>query len=212
MIRGQDAFRGSCFIIVGDNGFGFDPFADNDEYTMDHMNQLFAEMDIMCYSIRGNHDDPVYYDGTYTRSNFKLLKDYTKLNINGKEFLFVGGGISIDRTYRLEKAPDTYFEDEAFVLDESKADKCDVLITHSGPSWIGPTGKNNIKWWCKVDIPLWDELVAERILHDRLIELCKPSYHFCGHFHESANVLMDGCNSTILDELEIKEIVLEDRV
>jgi hypothetical protein len=37
--------------------------------------------------------------------------------------------------------------------------------------------------------------------------LCGATRHYCGHFHLSSIVDVEGCTSIILDELEIKEII-----
>jgi hypothetical protein len=79
-------------------------------------------------------------------------------------------------------------------------------VTHSAPTWSGPFDKSGISGWCDRDETLWDECLQERKDHDVLIKLCGASRHYCGHFHTSSSVDFDGCISTILDELEVKEI------
>ena len=93
-------------------------------------------------------------------SNLEFIEDYTVKDLNGEKFLFVGGAISIDRRYRRESID--YWIDEPFVFDENKAQECDVLVTHSAPSWIGPFDKDGISGWCAKDENLWDEGVMER--------------------------------------------------
>jgi hypothetical protein len=92
-----------------------------------------------------------------------------------------------------------------FVLDESKIVECDVLVTHSGPNWIGPFDKEGISGWCKRDEKLWDECLKERSDHNRLYELAKPKKSYLGHFHMYQAVEHNGCYATILDELQIVE-------
>jgi predicted phosphodiesterase len=195
--------RNFTLIGVGDLGVGFLD-ADKQARQFDYINSFFGGKGIDFIGIRGNHDDPSYFNGSIDRSNFKLLPDYTSLTLNDKEFLFVGGAVSIDRKIRKEGV--SYWTDEKFVLDHSKIKRCDVLVTHSAPTWSGPFDKDGISSWCDRDETLWDECLQERKDHDVLIKLCGASRHYCGHFHTFSLVDFDGCVSTILDELEIKEI------
>jgi predicted phosphodiesterase len=195
--------RNFTLIGVGDLGVGFLD-ADKQARQFDYINSFFGGKGIDFIGIRGNHDDPSYFNGSIDRSNFKLLPDYTSLTLNDKEFLFVGGAVSIDRKIRKEGV--SYWTDEKFVLDHSKIKRCDILVTHSAPTWSGPFDKSGISGWCDRDETLWDECLQERKDHDVLIKLCGASRHYCGHFHTSSSVDFDGCISTILDELEVKEI------
>ena len=195
--------RNFTLIGVGDLGVGFLD-ADKQARQFDYINSFFGGKGIDFIGIRGNHDDPSYYDGSIDYSNFKLLPDYTSLTLNDKEFLFVGGAVSIDHKIRKEGV--SYWADEKFILDHSKIKRCDVLVTHSAPTWSGPFDKSGISGWCDRDETLWDECLQERKDHDVLIKLCGASRHYCGHFHTSYSVDFDGCISTILDELEVGEI------
>ena len=195
--------RNFTLIGVGDLGIGF-KLDKQQSRQFDYINSFFGGKGIDFIGIRGNHDDPSYFNGRVSMSNFKLLPDYTSLTLNDKEFLFVGGAVSIDRKIRKEGV--SYWTDEKFVLDHSKIKRCDVLVTHSVPTWSGPFDKSGISGWCDRDETLWDECLQERKDHDVLIKLCGASRHYCGHFHTSSSVDFDGCISTILDELEVKEI------
>jgi len=154
-----------CILIhVGDGGEGFLPY-EKQLRQFEYLNDFFKKYNIEYLSIRGNHSDPSYFDGSINLSNFKLLPDYTTLTLNDKKFLFVGGAISIDRTIRKEGI--SYWKDEVFKLDESKIQQCDVLITHSAPTWNGPIEKNGmLASFCQKDPTLWDECMEERKQHD----------------------------------------------
>lgn len=201
----QNNIKDCIIICVGDFGVGFKKHISNIADCQD-LNDFFGKRGVVFMSVRGNHENPAYFNDPDTRidlSNFKLLPDYHTEIINGEKFLFVGGAISVDRIMRLPNI--SYWEDEAFVLDENLAVKCDVLISHSAPSWIGPCNKQGISGWTKNDLTLWDDCLKERIDHNRLIELCRPSKSYHGHFHESRWADEAGCYSTILNIEEIKE-------
>ena len=193
--------RDALVIHVGDVGVGFS--SQEGEYTKLHnLNKKLAERNINMIAIRGNHDEPQYFSDNTTFSHLELLRDYTTREINGEKFLFVGGAISVDRYYRSSGID--YWPEEAFVLDEEKAQKCDVLITHTAPSWIGPSHHNGfcVQFFGN-DPKLKEELGEEREKMNRLFELTRPNHLFCGHFHTSECKYNSGCWGRILDINEL---------
>ncbi len=195
--------RDCTIICVGDIGLGFKSY-ERQESELFEVNEKFRKRRIDFFGIRGNHDDPHYFDGGYEFSNMEFLKDYEVRTFGGKVFQFIGGATSIDRTHRVEGV--SYWENEKFNFDPNQCVKCDVLITHSAPTWSGTTDKGPISGWLKVDKNLWSELKLERTEHSRIIELCNPDRHYCGHFHFKSTSKQDGCVSRILDVDELLEI------
>lgn len=198
----------SCYLIcVGDLGIGFNYPSDGELRACNKLNDFFAARDIQFMSIRGNHDNPAYFNGSkrIELSHLKLLSDYHTETLNGEKYFFVGGAVSIDRVHRI---PDrSWWADEKFIYDESKVMTCDVLITHSGPTYVGPFDKQGLSGWIQQDPLLWDICYAERIAHNQLIENCRAKTHYCGHFHcKDWAVSPNGiCTSRILDIEEIYE-------
>lgn len=197
--------RDAIVLHVGDVGIGFCEDKLQHEILIEASYQL-AERNVKMFCVRGNHDNPKWFSGAYNYSNISLLPDYSKMLINGKKFLFVGGAISIDRIMRVPTQ--SWWEDEVFVLDESRAEKCDVLITHTAPNWVGPFDKNGIAWYTDRDASLWEECCEERLAMNRLIELTQPDQHWCGHLHVSQAAVQGHCISRILNINEIAEIIL----
>jgi len=196
----------NCYLIcVGDLGIGFKRTQTGEIMACADLNDYFSKKNIHFMSVRGNHDNPDYFnkDQRIVMSNFELLPDYTVKELNGEKFLFVGGAISIDRLYRVPGQ--SYWHDEPFVLKPELATECDVLVTHSGPTWNGPFDKEGLAGWGERDPELWDDCYKERIAHDELIKLAKPKMHYCGHFHSYHWVEMNGCYSTILTIEQVKE-------
>jgi UDP-2,3-diacylglucosamine pyrophosphatase LpxH len=190
-----------CTLIgVGDLGIGFVDSA-KQERQFKHLNDFFSSRNINFIGIRGNHDDPSYFNGDVKYSHFTLLPDYTTMTLNDKEFMFVGGAVSVDRIRRKDGV--SYWKDEIFILDQSKIKRCDVLITHSAPTWNGPFDKVGIETYLSADETLWKECVEERKAHDILIKLCGAKKHYCGHFHKYYLTEHEGCVSRILEEHEI---------
>ena len=200
----KNEIRDSIIICVGDLGIGFS----NHDKTLkqcEYLDKFFRGKDIYFLSIRGNHDSPSYFKGDQrvVLPNFELVQDYTLKEINNQKFLFVGGAVSVDRIKRTPTI--SWWEDEGFNLVMPAIKRCDVLITHSAPTWNGPSDKEGIGWWCENDATLWDECLQERKNHDILIKLCRAKQHYAGHFHEYYNVDFDGCRSIILSELQMYE-------
>lgn len=201
-----DKFKiSNCYIIcVGDLEAGF-PGSSLEDYKK--YNIFFKEMGIEFLSCRGNHENPAFFDGSVDLSNFVLLPDYSVLYHGVEIWQLVGGAISIDRfDPRIRKENVTYWKNEVFVLDESKAMKCDVLVTHTSPNWLGPGLVGPFVEGCmQADPSLRPELIEERSKVDKLLDICKPNKLYAGHFHRSEVNTRNGCRGRILDILEITE-------
>ena len=198
-----------CYLIcVGDLGIGFSQFISKERRVHTSLNEFFLHHNIKFMSIRGNHDDPKYFvvDPPWKFSNFELIPDYSIKVINGEKYQFVGGAISIDRKCDHRKAGSTYWLDEVFDFKPELAEKCDVLVTHSSPSWSGPVDKNQLIRNLEArDYYLWRDCIAERKDHDLLYAICQPHIHYAGHFHNYYFTKYNNSTSVILDILQLKE-------
>lgn len=197
-----------CNIIcVGDIGIGFNQSEKNEHEDAQKLNNWFKEKDINFYGIRGNHDDPFYFVGKnrIVYENFELLEDYTVCKYNDKTIQFIGGAISIDRTGRKEGV--SYWSNEGIIFDENKCKEVDVLITHTAPPKCFPQTFNEMVYgWAEQDLPLINDLTDERLKMDKIVNLCKPKYHFYGHFHSSWFEKIEDCVHRLLDINELFEL------
>jgi len=215
-------------VVAGDCGIGFE----KPEYYNQLYNRISASLEklnVKLLLIRGNHDDPAYFDGN--RINFPFmtaLPDYSVLQFNGKNALCVGGGISVDRAPRIrnmwfsnakgEKRSPVYWEDEQVVFDELKLDELSsegilihAVIAHTAPSFCFPTTKAGVAGWLMNDTTLERDLDIERGTMDKLfaylIENKQPiGDWFYGHFHGSVNEFIRDVRFCLLDIQEIKEM------
>jgi hypothetical protein len=109
---------------------------------------------------------------------------------------------------------ESWWIDEVLNFNEDKLGECDVLVTHSVPTWqnekyIG-RGVNFFEEWCKQDDTLAEECHIEKSNVDKLITLSKAREHYCGHMHHSSRRCgPDGVLSTILDIDELREHINE---
>lgn len=188
-------------IQVGDFGLGFYGIS-NDNANLAVLNSILQLHNSKLYVIRGNHDDPHYWSSDYTQeySNIKLVRDYDILEIEDKQVLFAGGGISIDRSQRVQGS--TYWKDEVITLpsrskvEEIKDRKPSIVITHTAPHFVYPTEFNNMVrefidfekalGYLAKGKDLEGELVAERrALTEEVYDvlLPPPTHWYYGHFH-----------------------------
>lgn len=208
-----------CTIIqVGDFGIGFN-YKENDEQTLNSLNDFLKDVNVTMLAIRGNHDNPSFFNGDYDLSNLKLLPDYTTLNLEGHNFLFVGGAVSVDRTERIKENNSNikyggrkrcYWDKEIFEYRREITKNLrdiDVVITHTAPDWCYPNNKLGfgkfVEDWAKYDSGLIGDLSFERNqmtnLFLDLYENNKIKKHFYGHFHKSYFDTHNGVDHHLLD-------------
>jgi len=216
-----------CVIYqVGDFGIGFtNEF--NDMNTLGDLNKFLTEHNVQMYAIRGNHDNPKFFDGHLENyfTNLHLLADYTVVDIDGTKILGVGGAVSVDRRPRLREMQEyarvgrdveNYWYDETFKLDEEKLktfENIDIVVTHTAPDFCTPINKVDfgylVEQFAKDDAKLKADLTEERNLLTKMFEILKeknkPDYWFYGHFHNHWNANIEGTNYRLLNINEMYE-------
>ena len=216
----------SVFIHVGDFGIGFIE-EHKDLHNLNVLNEHFVEANNMLYVIRGNHDNPKFFDGYYQLSNVKLMPDYSVIELNGNKILLVGGAISIDRKQRLSRMQtdasygrktELFWHDERFILKKEISDKLrDIkyVVSHTSPKFAYP---NNLMYgyseivheFAAKDSSLYNDLDNERDeitkLYDSLVANNKIENWIYGHFHSSKLEEHFCTKFTLLSIDEFKEI------
>lgn len=203
----------AIICCVGDIGMGFHkPNYYKTEFT--RMSKALKKNNNMCFFVRGNHDDPEYFNGKHKDSlnifeNIKLVSDYELINTELGNILFIGGGTSIDRTKRIVN--ETYWENEKCIFDEEKINSfkditnIDYVITHTAPSFCYPQTKDGIKYWILKDSKLDEDLNEERQTMDKIFKLLEENnvikYWAYGHFHCFLKQRCHGVNFVVCDEL-----------
>lgn len=200
--------EGDVVLQVGDFGAGFCP-----DRVFDKLGKIFLEKGCFLYATRGNHDDPSYFSENRKFYNLEFLPDYTVKNLNGENFLFLGGAISVDRSYRTEGF--NYWKNENFVLDRkliSDLRNIDRVISHTCPLFACPfpCGRGDIVQFYqneKKDPSLSRDLIKEaKNIEIAFFDLQKnnliKSFHF-GHWHTKKRLEKDGCLFRCLDIVEI---------
>lgn len=231
----QDSgLRNAIIIIAGDCGVGFErPAHYTNIYNTLYPHLKNANIKILC--VRGNHDDPSYYEGEKINEEFlKTIPDYSVITVGNIEYenniLCVGGATSIDRIPRMEKdqlekrynptRPLRYWVNEIpiykpDILDEIKNDGVNIstVITHTSPKFAPLSVKTNLEYWILNDKKLDKDIDYERevltLIYEHLIN--KNAYNVkiwaYGHFHQHDSYISnEGVKFKMLDMMRERDI------
>jgi predicted phosphodiesterase len=222
--------RDTTLLHVGDFGIGFQKYM-TDKADMRNLNRLLTEHNCQMYVIRGNHDNPYYFDGTWDYTNLHLVPDYTVITVEGFDILMVGGAISIDRKPRLHDQQlmatrsidkELYWFDEEFVLDEEKLKEVKgitYVVTHTCPHFVDPINNQGIpthgylvETFATSDPKLKEELDKERQDMTKMYEILKENNYiakwFYGHFHRTNAMYYEDTDFVMLGINEFRDVRL----
>lgn len=194
----QKKITDTVFLFAGDVGLGFYKKAYYDD-IFNKLNKYVSQKNVYLLFGRGNHDDKSYFDNeTINFSNIKTVPDYSVIKIKNEwsddEFiaLYVGGGISIDRLWRMknedsdrfiyrlrhknatddevnENIRKLYWPNEAPFFDIDKLNEIvekykiiDCMASHTCPSFTYPIDKRGINGWLEIDSELEKDVDEER--------------------------------------------------
>ena len=118
--------RNTTIFHVGDFCAGFTTL-DNDDNILRGWDDFLRKRNLTMIVVRGNHDNPSYFEGYHMMDNLKLVKDYSVIEVDNKKVLCVGGAISIDRILSITinqsnikygNSNRVWWKDEIFVYKE----------------------------------------------------------------------------------------------
>jgi hypothetical protein len=200
-----------AYIQVGDFGIGYN----TTEIELKKLLILNSELESResdLYIIRGNHDDPDWFE-PHLKTEFKeqlsnifFVPDYTVLNIDFENILFIGGAVSIDRNYNKIKGG-KYWPDEVvkFDFDFAKNIKdIERIICHTAPDFVDPLTFGTIVYkYAMSDDLLLSDLRTERENMSKLINEImvnnKIKNFTYGHFHRNYRSFYNDCEFLCLD-------------
>lgn len=204
----ESGIKDAVLIVAGDCGFGFEK---EGYYKQQYnsMKKVLKGQNVTVVFVRGNHDDPKYFDGEKINFEFwKAVPDYSVISLNDNHnILCVGGAISVDRFQRIIEDNKnanrygsnikSYWEDEFPVYKAEILDKINeygisvnTVITHSSPNFAPLTDKNGIQTFITYDKDLIKDIDRERLvmtqIYDHLIKKDKHPVKLWvhGHFHQ----------------------------
>lgn len=208
------------FVQLGDFGLGFE------KTKLDHdrlitINHLLKEKDSHLWVIRGNHDNPAFWNEGcgYEFSNIHFVPDDSIREIEDKSCYFVGGAVSVDRSRRTQGID--YWKSEVYQHKNSSRyysyergirQKIDILFTHDVYHPVSPfnTRSDTLKYWCERDENLMRDILTSQ---DEMMSLYHDVYDsnpnfswYHGHYHESHVTNNNGQVVHSLGILEFKEV------
>ena len=180
--------EGETVVHVGDVGvgFGLESYAlDNAKTWIGMLNDICVKKNIVLYLVRGNHDNPLCWTWP-NRSNviFVQTGDVGYFP-NGKKTLFIGGGISVDRTIR-RQGYNYWFDEITEKLEH--VTKTDFVFTHDAPEEFNhPTRTlpNGWGWYVDRDVMLMEDSRKQRANVTKICHESGAKFIISGHFHNS---------------------------
>lgn len=202
--------NGSDYLQIGDGGWGFgDPSyaLDNAKSWLDRINKLCVTLNINCYLLAGNHDNPEVWKLPNKYSNVILVQS-GDIGIfpNGKKVLFVGGGVSVDRVTRTEGKD--YWKDE--ITPEFKiTESCEYILSHDCPTDFNHSTETLHRpygWYVDRDVHLIDDCRKQRSKLDEALKHSNAKEIYYGHYHNSTKQTIDGVTARCIDINELYEL------
>lgn len=218
--RIKPTLYGRDIFALGDVNVGFNPEFEK-KILWPTLSKFLDEVKAMFYIIRGNHDNPEWFDGMHNYQRIKFLEDYSivksfDIEHNPINILVLGGGISINRTSRNFKEGENWFKDENFILDKKllkSMRNINVVLSHNCPWFCQPNGINMlIQDWAQQDPTLPDDIINERNEFTDAFTILqsknKLKRWYYGHMHQSLKFRHNDVEFQCLNELEIDEILI----
>ena len=208
----------SCadILIVGDFGAGFGRPKSMD-VAYGKVRATLEKNDICIYTIRGNHDDPAFFDGLHDFERLHFLPDHCIIELCGKRIYPVGGAVSADidmvdplthksrrmvndSLIKFGSSKRVWWPGEAPVqIAEGLPTVVDIVVSHEAPLSFDPP-------LVRAD-HLRDEtflkIVESRKYLDYVLQTVKPALWFYGHYHCHFE---GNCQNTLYRCMDIAEM------
>lgn len=202
----------SCadILVVGDFGAGFGRPKSMD-VAYGKVRAALEKNDICIYTIRGNHDDPAFFDGKHDFERLHFLPDHCIIELCGKRIYPVGGAVSadIDMVDPLSRKSRRMINDSLIKFGSSKRvwwpDEAPTQIVYGSAPSAGSGTLASIEIPEGIDIvvsheaPLlfepslmqadhvrdetWLKIVESRKYMDYVLQIVNPTLWFYGHYH-----------------------------
>lgn len=198
--------RDANIIVLGDFGVGFGrPHSMGHQYQ--RVKRRLEEYNIVIWTIRGNHDDPEWFDRKHDFDRLHFLPDYSIIEIGGYSVYPIGGAISTDRNWRVKEQEKMktkiWWPGEGVVKkDGGHPAKVDIIISHTAPIQFSPIPSR----YDDMDLELYEEILEERRYLGSLVTEINWGRWFYGHFHQHNYWGMADKIATGLGIMELMEI------
>ena len=188
--------RCADILVVGDFGAGFGrPNSMDVRYR--EIRSALEENDICLYTIRGNHDDPAFFDGQHDYERLHFLPDHKMIELCGKRIYPIGGAVSTDidlidpltrKSRRMQNdslikfgsSKRIWWDGEAPAQNtEGLPESTDIIVSHEAPLSFAPTLIREL--YVREDT--WQQVIESRRYLDYVLKAVKPPLWFYGHYH-----------------------------
>lgn len=188
-VTGQYGISDANVVVAGDFGAGFSDMAT----VYNSVSSKLEKSGVTIYAVRGNHDDPQFFDGNHDYEYLKFCPDYKVLSLSGLEILPVGGAVSVDQGERIEwnKKKESLGsskrvwwpgEDITRLPDFTELPrKVDLIVSHESPKSFQPVlfREENIS------PELYKKIASSRAYLDKIQEEVNTKAWIFGHHHKS---------------------------
>lgn len=219
----------SCadILVVGDFGAGFGRPKSMD-VAYGKVRAALEKNDICIYTIRGNHDDPAFFDGKHDFERLHFLPDYCIIELCGKRIYPVGGAVSADidmvdpltrksrrmindSLIKFGSSKRVWWPDEAPSTDSAPStnsrtlfpESVDIVVSHEAPLSFEPplvrAGYVRDETWLKI--------IESRKCLDYVLQTVKPSLWFYGHYHCHYEGNDENTLYRCMDAMEMTQII-----
>lgn len=189
---GKD-LRNTDIVVCGDFGVGF--------ITESGLGELYkavekrlSEWDLTIWAVRGNHDDPGYFDGLHDYPRLKFVKDHEVITLgDGITIYPIGGAVSTDSEWRIKKNADferhgssrkVWWPGEEVVQQRKDLPrKVDVVVSHEAPIVFEPVVVRD----SGLDPDTWQKISESRNYLGWVLGEINTRYWFHGHYHQSTS-------------------------
>ncbi|WP_405334828.1 metallophosphoesterase [Fibrobacter sp.] len=188
----------SCadILVVGDFGAGFGRPKSMD-VAYGKVRASLEKNDICIYTIRGNHDDPAFFDGNHDFERLHFLPDHCIIELCGKRIYPIGGAVSADidlvdplsrksrrmindSLIKFGSSRRVWWPDEAPTqIAECIPTAIDIVVSHEAPLMLAPLTMRPNRMREKTFL----KILNSRIYLDYVMRAIKPSHWFYGHYH-----------------------------
>lgn len=181
-------------IQVGDMGVGFRKWPHGEWHANPPHEKMVASNSLF---IPGNHDNP-----HVCRRHSQCIQAGHVMQLDGRTAMFVGGGLSIDKDYRIEDY--SWWPEEQLsqadmnrVADIYEKIRPEMMVTHESPATATERIPHSHHYY--------DHSRTSQFLQS-LWNLHKPKIWIHGHHHISVDHVIEGTRFICLAELEMKDI------
>lgn len=209
---GDGRYNNSVVFVTGGFGFG----TKEDQFfksILDKINELASKNNSFIVFVRGYIDDPSYFsEKKFDFSNIVFAEDYSVIKLDGFDCLCVGGGMNVDRQWRMEQSNrigrKLFFEgcgstfDKDALSDAISNNNVAVIITSDVPTFIPPSVDvyNNSKW-VNSDKTILKDMLEQRLVMDSIyqetVRFNKKPKIWCAYGSDEHGELINGIRYTI---------------